>query len=258
MSTRIGHTLAALAMATSVVSCRPPAKPPEAETPMLDVTDWTDKTELFMEYPPLVAGKTALFAVHLTHMHDFTPVTAGQATVEFTAEAGGQPTALTGPKPSRPGAFRVEGRPPAAGRYRWALRLDAPELSDRHDLGLITVFADEQAALAEAARQPPDDYCDRLLKEQQWTNAFATAPVQETEVRSSIRVPATVDALPGGEAVVSAPAPGRFLAGTLPDVGDRVTAGQALGRLEPRLTAGTDRATLASDVAEGQRRRSGA
>jgi RND family efflux transporter MFP subunit len=31
-----------------------------------------------------------------------------------------------------------------------------------------------------------------------------------------------------------------------------VTAGQALGRLEPRLTAGDDRATLASDVAESQ------
>ena len=25
--------------------------------PTLDVTDWTDKTELFMEYPPLVAGQ---------------------------------------------------------------------------------------------------------------------------------------------------------------------------------------------------------
>src|SRR6185436_2692529 len=90
------------------------------------------------------------------------------------------------------------------------------------------------------------------LKEQQWTSDFATALVLETEVRTSIRVPATIDALPGGEAVVSAPAPGRFRAETLPDVGDRVTAGQVLGRLEPRLTAGGDRATLVSDVAESQ------
>ena len=115
------------------------------------------------------------------------------------------------------------------------------------------MFADDEAALADAAKQPADDAAAiAYLKEQQWTNEFATAPVQETEVRTSIRVPATVDALPGGEAVVSAPAPGRFLAETLPDVGDRVTAGQALGRLEPRLTAGDDRATLASDVAEAQ------
>lgn len=254
MTNRNRNSWIALALAGSVVGCSSRAKPPEAaETPTLDVTHWTEKTELFMEYPPLVTGKTALFAVHLTQLHDFKPVTAGQAKVEFAPEAGGQPTAFTGPKPSRPGAFRVEGAPPAAGRYRWALLLDAPGLADRHELGMITVFADEKAALAEAAKQPPDDPAAiAYLKEQQWTNAFATAPVQETEVRTSIRVPATVDALPGGEAIVSAPAPGRFLAGTLPDVGDRVTAGQALGRLEPRLAAGNDRATLASDVAEGQ------
>jgi membrane fusion protein, heavy metal efflux system len=253
MTTRLANIWLAIALAASVAACAPQEKPAAAEMPTLDVTDWTDKTELFMEYPPLVAGKTALFAVHLTHMHDFKPVTAGQAKVEFTPEAGGPPTALVGPQPSRPGAFRVEGAAPAAGRYRWALLLDAPELSDRHDLGTITVFGDDKAARAEAVKQPADDAAAiAYLKEQQWTNEFATAPVEETEVRTSIRVPAMVDALPGGEAVVSAPAPGRFRAETLPDVGDRVTAGQALGRLEPRLTAGDDRATLASNVAEGQ------
>ena len=254
MTTRIRNVWVVIALAGGMAACTSQANPPQAaETPTFDVTDWTDKTELFMEYPPLVAGKTALFAVHLTKMADFKPVTEGQAQVEFTPEAGGPPTALTGPKPSRPGAFRVEGAAPAAGRYRWALLLDAPGLSDRHDLGTIAVFADEPAALAEAAKQPPHDAAAiAYLKEQQWTNEFATAPVRETEVRTSIRVPAMVDALPGGEAIVSAPAPGRFRADTLPDVGDRVAAGQVLGRLEPRLTAGTDRATLVSDVAEGQ------
>jgi len=246
---------AVVVVAATVSACgQQIAKPPEADTPTLNVTDWTSKTELYMEYPPLVAGKTALFAVHLTKLDDFTPVTAGQSKVEFTPETGGPPTALAGPKPSRPGAFRVEGALPAAGRYRWALLLEGPELSDRHDLGTVTVFADERAALADAARQPADDAAAiAYLKEQQWTNAFATVPVQETEVRTSIRVPATVDALPGGEAVVSAPAPGRFLADTLADVGERVSAGQALGRLEPRLAAsGDDHATLVSGVAEGR------
>ena len=30
----------------------------EAEIPTLDMTTWTDKSELFMEHPPLVAGQT--------------------------------------------------------------------------------------------------------------------------------------------------------------------------------------------------------
>ena len=110
-----------------------------------------------MEYPPLVAGHTALFAVHLTTLADFKPVTSGQARVEFTPENDGQPTALAGPQPSRPGAFRVEGAPPAAGRYRWALVLDAPGFSDRHDLGPVQVFADEATANAEAAKRPAED-----------------------------------------------------------------------------------------------------
>jgi cobalt-zinc-cadmium efflux system membrane fusion protein len=253
MTTRIRVICATIALSIGATACRPQTKPPEAEPPTLNVTDWTDRTELFMEYPPLVAGKTALFAVHLTRMNDFTPVTAGQARIEFAPEAGGQPTALMGPKPSRPGAFRVEGAAPAAGRYRWALVLDAPGLSDRHDLGTIVVFADEKAALADAATHPADDAASiAYLKEQQWSNEFATALVHETEVRTSIRVPATVDALPGGEAIVSTPAPGRFQADTLPSVGDRVTAGQSLGRLEPRLAAGDDRATLVAEVAEAR------
>jgi len=253
MTTRIRMICAAIAITASAAACQSQTKPPEAETPTLDVTDWTEKTELFMEYPPLVAGRTALFAVHLTKMADFKPVSAGQATVEFTPESGGPPTSLTGPKPSRPGAFRVEGAAPAGGRYRWALVLDAPGLTDRHDLGTITVFAEDKAARDEAARQPAADAAAiAYLKEQQWTNEFATAPAQDTQVRTSLRVPATIDPLPGGEAIVSAPAPGRFLADTLPDVGDRVTAGQALGRLEPRQTAGTNHATLVAEVAEAQ------
>lgn len=252
MSSRI-RLVSSVIILVVVSGCRSASKPPEAQTPTLDITDWTGKTELFMEYPPLVAGRRALFAVHLTQMADFKPVADGQATIEFTPEAGGSPIAVTGPKPSRPGAFRVEGAVPAAGRYRWALRLDAPGLMDRHELGTITVFADDHSASADAARQPVVDAAAiAYLKEQQWTNEFATAPVQATDVRSSIRVPATVNALPGGEAIVSTPAAGRFRADTLPDLGRRVSAGEALGRLEPRLAAGADRATLSAESAEAQ------
>ena len=204
-----------------------------------------------MEYPPLVAAHSALFAVHLTRLDDFKPVSAGQARIEFMSQAGGRPTALVGPQPARPGAFRVEGAPPAAGRYHWALVLDAPGLIDRHDLGEVQVFGDEQAALADASKRPPDDAAAiAYLKEQQWTNEFATHPIQEAELRTSIRVPAALDPLPGGEAVIAAPVAGRLVAERLPSIGDRVRAGDVLVRLEPRLSATVDRATLAADFAE--------
>lgn len=225
----------------------------EEELPTLDVTHWTDKTELFMEYPPLVAGTPALFAVHLTTLADFKPVTAGRASLEFTPAGGGAPTRLVGPEPSRPGVFRVEGAPPAAGQYAWSLVVEAPGLSDRHDLGNITVFADEAAGIAEAEKQPPENPAAiSYLKEPQWITDFATALVQEADLRTSIRAPATIHPLPGGEAIVAAPAAGRFSAAALLSIGDRVRAGQVLGQIEPRLAAGADRATLAADLAEGR------
>src|SRR5439155_1536260 len=134
--------LAAGLLAAVLPACGRRSQPAKTEPASLNVTDWTSKTELYMEYPPLVSGQRALFAVHLTKLDDFKALTAGRARIEFTPESGGSPTVLTGTEPSRPGAFRVEGAPPSPGRYRWTLIVDAPGLSDRHDLGAVTVFAD--------------------------------------------------------------------------------------------------------------------
>jgi len=250
--TRTLRFVVILAVAASAACGRQPEAVVEQELPTLDVTHWTERTELFMEYPPLVAGRNALFAVHLTTLGDFKPVTDGRARVEFTPESGGQGKALVGPGPSRPGAFRVEDAPPAPGRYRWALVLEGGTTSDRHDLGVVTVFADVAGAAAAAEGPAEDPTAIAYLKEQQWTNAFATAAVQDVDVRGSIRAPATVHPLPGGEAIVAAPAAGRLTADVLVSIGDRVKAGQVLARLEPRLSAGPDRATLEAEVAEAR------
>ena len=253
MFVRGGLLLACLA-ATLPACTRGPQAPAaaDAEVPGADVTHWTSKTELFMEYPLLVAGRTALFAVHLTRLDDFSPVRAGRASLEFSPESGGAGKTIAGPPaPARPGAFRIEDTPPAPGQYRWALVLEGPDVSDRHELGRITVFADDAAARAAAAGATADDpTAISYLKEQQWTNPFATTVVDQADVRASVRAPGTVHPLPGGEAIVSAPAAGRVSGDTLPSIGDRVRAGQVLARLEPRLSAGADRATLEAEVAE--------
>ena len=122
--------------------------------PGADVTHWTSKTELFMEYPLLVAGRTALFAVHLTRLDDFSPVRAGRASLEFSPEGGGAGKTIAGPPaPARPGAFRIEDTPPAPGQYRWALVLEGPDVSDRHELGRITVFADDAGGQGRRGRR---------------------------------------------------------------------------------------------------------
>jgi len=251
---RVMNVALCLAIASFTVGCgRGAAEPEDAELPTLDITHWTDQTELFMEYPPLVAGQTALYAVHLTRLSDFSAMTEGRPRIEFTPESGA-PIVLQGNTPSRPGVFRVEGASPPAGRYRWALLVDAPGLVDRHELGSVTVFGDQAAAVADAEQHAEEDATAiTYLKEPQWTNGFGTVTASEAEVRRAIRAPAVIEPVTGGEAVVSAPADGRFMSGTLPAVGARVGAGQELGRLQPRSGEdGTDRATLASAVSEAE------
>ena len=244
--------LALSAACRRATDVRAPA--PESEAPTLDMTSWTEQTELYMEHPPLVAGATVRFAVHLTRLADFRALDAGRPSIEMTPEAGGAAVVLPGSEALRPGAFRVEGKLPAAGRYRWALVVAAPVLSDRHDLGSTIVFADEPSAMADAGKRPEKDAAAIVyLKEQQWTNPFATALVRDGDMRTSIRVPAAIEPVAGGDAMVSAPADGRYASDRFPSVGDRVSAGQELGRLEPRLAnGGEDRATLVATVTEAQ------
>lgn len=245
----------AVVLVLAAIGCERGASPAaEEEAPTLVVTNWTAMSELFMEHPPFVAGQTIRFAVHLTRLKDFAAVKTGRPRIEFTPETGGSPVVLAGTDALRPGAFRVEGKLPPAGKYRWALIIEGADVADRHDLGTATVFADEKTAFADAeSRQTENAAAIAYLKEQQWTNPFAAGIVEEGEVRRSIRVPAVIEPLTGGEAVVSAPAAGRFGASQLPAVGDRVVAGQALGRFEPRLSDNTDdHATLVANVAAAQ------
>ena len=60
------------------------AEEPEA----LSVTKWTDKTELFAEYPPLVVGGTSRFAIHVTRLDSFKALTEGNVEVRLQGGAG--------------------------------------------------------------------------------------------------------------------------------------------------------------------------
>src|SRR2546427_12268512 len=93
-----------------------------AEKPeSLSVSDWTDRTELFMEYPALVAGETARFAVHFTRLGNFKPVKEGAVEVQLQGADGVQRFSTTGP--SRPGIFGVDVKPAKAGTYTMTVEL---------------------------------------------------------------------------------------------------------------------------------------
>ncbi|MCA1652443.1 MAG: efflux RND transporter periplasmic adaptor subunit, partial [Acidobacteria bacterium] len=211
-------------------SAAPQAAPEEPEA--LSVTRWTDKTELFAEYPPLAVGSTSRFAIHLTRLDTFKALTEGHVEVRLQG-GGGQPEVFRVDAPSWPGIFGVDVKPAHAGKRELVIVLKASGLSDEHRVGEVDVHPNVEAARAAAPAAGEDAPGISFLKEQQWSLDFGTALVKEQAVRESIRVPARLEARPGGAADVVAPIDGRLTRVVDVALGAQVSRGQELARLLP-------------------------
>lgn len=202
----------------------------------LSVSRWTDETELFTEYPPLVVGRTSRFAIHLTSLESFEPVSEGTVEVQLRPPTSrGETFRVDGP--SQPGIFGVDVRPGRPGRRDLVIVLRAPGLTDEHHVGAVDVHANVAAARAADHDEAEDAATISFLKEQQWTLDFATEVVSERAVRASVRVPAEIVARPGGTADVVAPVDGRLIRVAAADTGATVAKGQELVRLLPPPSA---------------------
>jgi RND family efflux transporter MFP subunit len=222
--------------------------PEEAELPGQSVTVWTERTELFMEYAPLIVGKEARFAAHVTEMPSFKAVTAGSATL--TLVLPGSPP-LTGEvkAPSNPGIFRPTVTPTKAGACELKLSIASPQLTDAFVVGRCQVFANEAAARAALKDEPEPTGRITYLKEQAWKTEFATVPVALRDLQDGVRATGEIRPVAGKEALLTAPSSGRVsLVEPAPILGMPVKKDQVLATITPRVTGGTDRPTLAADV----------
>ena len=227
----------------------------EETAPVIE-TRWSGRSELFVEYPPLVEGETSRFAIHVTDLATFEPLRAGRAEVRLT---GDRDQAFSVDAPGRPGIFGIDVTPAQVGRYRLSVLVDAPDLADRHDLGEVTVLAPAAAAAALpgasglGASGEPAAGSIPFLKEQQWALDFATAPAHRRQVADSLVIAAAIEPRTGGRADVTTPVAGR-LADDLParPVGSRVARGDTLAEVVPHSGHGEDRPALELDVAEAR------
>jgi cobalt-zinc-cadmium efflux system membrane fusion protein len=240
--------LTALLAAGCSRSPAPEAAPEEPEA--LSVTRWTDKTELFAEYPALAVGSTSRFAIHLTRLDGFKALTEGH--VEVRLEGGAAPEAFRVDAPTRPGIFGIDVKPTQAGKRQLVIVLKATGLTDEHRVGGVDVHPNAEAARAAAPVGGEDAPGISFLKEQQWSLDFATALVKEQAVRESIRVAARLEARPGGAADVAAPIDGRLTRVVEVALGADVSRGQELARLLPPPSAPADLPQLQRARSEAQ------
>lgn len=207
-----------------------------AEGPTLVYTHYSPSTELFVEFPALVAGQPATFAAHVTRLADYEPVTSGTLEVRLS-DAGRTVARFRVQAPARPGIFTPAVTPRDPGRFDLTISVTDGDLQARHELGPVTVFAAPADAAVDQA-EPEGDI--GYLKEQQWTNAFATVVAQPRPLRRSVPGFGTILPPADAGAQVRAPAEGYLGVGSLVRAGDAVAAGDTLAVIIPRLGEGTD------------------
>lgn len=198
------------------------------------VTVWTDQTELFFEYPPMVAGAPGEpWAIHVTRLSDFKPVTEGSLSLRLQTQDGQDHTFISETL-ARPGIFLPAPSLPESGVYRVIMEVRSPQLTDRIDAGEVTVYASE--AEIPHDEEVGDGGTISFLKEQQWPIVFGTEKVERRAVARTLAVSGTILPAAGGMAEVAVPVSGLLLAQNnlhAPSPGDPVRQGQTLAVIAP-------------------------
>ena len=204
----------------------------------ISITKWTTKTELFVEFAPLVVGKATPFAVHLTDLETAQAV-SGDAVITALEGRDGPHLTVHSETPASPGIYRPVLTLTEPGTYRLRFTRSHPDTQavlDTIDAGEVVVAATEKERVS-PAEEPAGDGIP-FLKEQQWQIGLATQAVATRELHPTLQLHAEVKPAAGGEVHITAPIIGRAVAVEkgVPTPGQRVEPGEPLALLLPLPT----------------------
>lgn len=168
----------------------------------LAYTLYTSKSELFVEFKPLVVGQTSKFAAHLTLLgENFLPYTEGTVTVSFIQDGKGIKNIAN--VPSSPGIFRLALQPAQAGIGKLVFDIYTKEFTDQFIIDSVQVYADEKTAIAAKPKEAAGSDIS-YLKEQAWKVEFANAPVMKEMMLDVIKATGEIQSAPGDEVTIAA------------------------------------------------------
>ncbi|TAG11431.1 MAG: efflux RND transporter periplasmic adaptor subunit [Sphingobacteriia bacterium] len=193
----------------------------------LAYTLYTNKSELFVEFKPLVVGQTSKFAAHLTLLGDyFLPFTDGTVTVSLIqADKGLKNSAIS---PSSPGIFRLALQPARAGIGKLVFDIQTAAFTDQFIIDSVQVYADEKTAIAAQSKVTSGGDIS-YLKEQAWKVAFANTPVIKETIYDVIKATGEIQSAPGDEVTIAAKSNGSVkILGNNNVTGSAIRAGQTI------------------------------
>ncbi len=208
----------------------------------LAYTLYTDKTELFVEFKPLIVGKISKFAAHFTQLDEsFKAVTEGSVTVSLIGNK--KQSTDKAEKPSSPGIFRLALSPENSGTYQLVFDIQTKEFTDKIMIENTTVYPDIKTALANQQEQTIEEELV-YLKEQAWKIDFANMEVKRQPFTEIIKTTGQILPAHGDETTITAKSSGiitfgknKKLIGSAVDSGETVFIISGAGLTEDNLDA---------------------
>ncbi len=193
----------------------------------LAYTLYSDKSEIFVEFKPLIVGTTSKFAAHFTILGErFLPLSEGSVTVSLLVGDNG--IKQSSDTPNVPGIYPLSLQPKVAGMGRLVFDIVTKNFTDQIIIDNVKVYTDEKSALAE--QEEDADASDITYnKEQAWKVEFANIPLVKSPFSDIIKTSGQILSAPGDEVLVTAKASGVVLfSGNKTIIGSEVSAGMSL------------------------------
>ncbi len=153
------------------------------------VSIFSNQTEVFAEFHPLVAGQVSTFLTHLTRLDTYRPYTEGKLSISLIKDGSG--IRKTVEAPSSPGIFTPSLKPKSAGIYTLVIEVNSKFGKERFEAKNIEVYASEEKATKAVAAMQKENQTT-FLKEQAWKIEFATAQVKNSPFQEVIKTTGTL------------------------------------------------------------------
>jgi len=193
----------------------------------LAYTLYTDKSELFVEFKPLIVGEVSKFAAHFTQLgKNFKAVTEGSVTVSLIGN--NKQLADKAEKPSSPGIFRLALNPENSGTYQLVFDIHTKEFSDKIMIENTTVYPDTKTALTNQREQTIGEEIV-YFKEQAWKIDFANKEVKKQPFTEIIKTTGQILPTYGDEVIITAKSVGIIKFGSNKKrIGSAVNSGETI------------------------------
>jgi len=193
----------------------------------LTYTLYSNKSELFVEFKPLVVGEISKFAAHFTILGEkFLPLAEGEVTVSLIVGENGIRNSSN--KASSPGIFRLALNPKNAGIGKLIFNIKTKNYSDKIVIDNIHVYPDKTTALADPVEDTIGEEIP-YLKEQAWKIEFANTEVKKQSFTEIIKTTGQILPAQGDEVVITAKSSGIISFGqNAKMIGSAINSGETL------------------------------